>query len=368
VSVDPANSGLQSPEHLSRIRELTILVREAVRDKSYQGCPVGLVVAEYLRWQEPDFGAAELTIRDYEIPLAYLCLDHPTLELVDFEPPTGRKLIREFLDRHWGSGAPAYARTRSKAGVRSGRTKSKNLSILSDFFNWAVGEDLLKGSPTIGIARPKRRDTRRQVYQLGEPEKILASCETDRERCAVAILNEFGLRKSELSAIRLRDYDPGRHVLTVTGKGGKIRPLPVVTAALALLLDSHWAARLMDGDRDEYLMYPQKWGPRKTQDGAQVGLNWEDRHAPLKAAAMHNWWKRKLSAAGIPATRKMHEMRHTAATDLLRSSGNLELTRQMLGHADIKTTAMYAHLDMDDLAEALRLLAEKRVTEAEDRA
>jgi len=364
VNADPANSDFPSRERLTRIAELATLVRQAVRDKSYQGCPVGLVVAEYLRWKEHEYGAAELTIRDYEIPLAYLCLDHPTLELVDFEPPTGRKLVREFLDRHWGSGAPAYARTRSKAGVRSGRTKAKNLSILSDFFNWAVGEDLLKGSPTIGIARPKRRDTRRNVYQGDEPKRILAACETERERCAVAILIEYGLRKSELAAIRLRDYDTGRRILHITGKGGKIRTLPVANDALRLLLDAHWLDRLATGDRDEYLMYPQKYGPRRDPDGPPLGLNWEDRHAPLKAAAMHNWWKRRLAAAGVPQSRKMHEMRHTAATDLLRSSGNLELTRQMLGHADIKTTAMYAHLDMDDLAEALRLLSEKRAQEA----
>ena len=143
--------------------------------------------------------------------------------------------------------------------------------------------------------------------------------------------------------------------------------MPVVTVGLRLLLDSHWAARLADGSIDEYLMYPQKWGPRKDPDGAPVGLNWEDRHRPLQATAMHRWWKRKLAAAGLPHTRKMHEMRHTAATDMLRSSGNLELTRQMLGHADIKTTAGYAHLDMDDLAEALRLLAEKRAADSAER-
>ena len=356
------------PDDLQRIAELSRLVRQAVKDKSYQGCPVGVVVAEYLRWKQMEVRAAETTIRDYEIPLAYLCLDHPSLELTDFEPPTGRKLVREFMDRHWGTGAPAYARVRARAGQRSNRTVAKNLSIISDFFNYCVAEDLMRGSPTIGIARPKKRDAeKRRTYDLGEPERIIAACETDRERCAVALLAEFGLRKSEVASIRLRDYDSGRHVLTVTGKGTKNRTLPVVNPSLAALLDSHWLARLTTGDSDEYLLYPQKWGHRKNEDGPQVGLNWEDRHAQLGPTAMHNWWKRKLAAAGVPASRKMHEMRHTAATDMLRSGANLELVRQLLGHADIKTTAMYAHLDMDDLAEALRLLGEKRALEATER-
>ena len=154
----------------------------------------------------------------------------------------------------------------------------------------------------------------------------------------------------------------------MSGKGSKLRTLPVVTVGLRLLLDSHWAARLSEGDRDEYLLYPQKYGRRIDPDGPPIALNWEDRHRPLTASPMHRWWKRKLAAAGLPDARKMHEMRHTAATDMLRSSGNLELTRQMLGHASVTTTSIYAHLDVDDLAEALRLLAEKRAAEADERA
>jgi len=359
---------LDRTDRLTRIAELARLVRQAVKDKSYQDCPVGLVVAEYLRWKQHEDGAAETTIRDYEIPLAYLCLDHPTLELADLEPPTGRKLIREFVDRHWGTGAPAYARARARAGQRAPRTKAKNLSILSDFFNYCVGEDLMRGSPTVGIRRPKRRDVRRQVYLKDEPGRILAAAPTDREKCAVAIVNEFGLRKSELARLRLRDYDPGRGLLTVVGKGTKTRTLPVVNPQLRALLDPHWADRNEAGDADEYLLYPQKRGRRKNPDGDWiVGVIWEDRHAPLTDAPMHRWWKRRLAEAGVPVTRKMHEMRHTAATELLRSSGNLEVTRQMLGHADIKTTSGYAHLNTDDLAEALELLAAKRAADMAER-
>lgn len=339
----------------------TAMLAARVKDKSYQDCPLGLVVAEYLRWKQDETRAAETTIRDYEIPLAYLCLDLPRAELVDLEPPAGRRLIREFLARHWGRGAPAYPRTGTGAGKRSSRTYAKNLSILSDFFNYCVAEDMIRGNPTVGIARPKRDDgNKRRVYQVDEPQRIIDACTTDRERCACAILAEFGLRKSEIAGLRLGDYDPGRKLLTVTGKGGKTRALPVANPKLALLLDSHWLDRLREGDVDEYLLYPQGWGPRADPDGPSKGVNWEDRKRPLKPTAMHNWWKARLAAAGVPHHRKMHEMRHTAATDLLRSSGNLELVRQMLGHADIKTTAMYSHMELEDMARALLKMAEDR--------
>lgn len=338
----------------------------SVRDKSYQDCPLGEHVAAYLLWKQDETRAAPTTIRDYEIPLAYLCLDYPTLDLAAFEPPEGRKLLRAFLGRHWGRGAPAYPRVGAEKGKRSARTFSKNLSILSDFFNFCVAEDEMRGNPTTGIARPKRDDGRkRRVYQVGEPQRMIDACILDRDRCAVALVCEFGLRKSEIAAVRLGDYDPGRRILTVTGKGQRTRQLPVVNPALVSMLDYHWLARLADGDADEYLIYPQGWGPRADPDGPSKGVNWSDPHRGLQPTAMHRWWKMRLAAAGIPSTRKMHEMRHTAATDLLRSSGNLELVRQMLGHADIKTTAMYSHMEMSDLEEALKLLAEKRAAENE---
>src|SRR5690242_18979431 len=142
------------------------MLAASVRDKSYQDCPLGIHVKAYLRWKQDEQRAAATTIRDYEIPLAYLCLDHPTLGLDALEPPAGRKVIREFLARHWGRDAPAYPRTHTKAGARSARTYAKNLSILSDFFNHCVAEDEMRGNPTVGIARPKRREgERRKVYQ-----------------------------------------------------------------------------------------------------------------------------------------------------------------------------------------------------------
>ena len=342
------------------------MLAASVKDKSYRLCPLGDHVAAYLEWKQDEQRAAPTTIRDYEIPLAYLCLDHPDLGLADLEPPAGRDVIRRFLARHWGRHAPAYPRTHTPAGARSARTWTKNLSILSDFFNYCVAEDQMRGNPTTGIARPKRDDgKRRRVYQVDEPQRIIDACLLERDRCAAAIVCEFGLRKSEIASVRLSDYDSGRGILTVTGKGDRTRQLPVVNPALRLLLDAHWLDRLAEGDPDEYLLYPQGWGPRADPDGPPKGVNWEDRKRGLKETAMHRWWKLRLAAAGVPSSRKMHEMRHTAATDLLRSSGNLELVRQMLGHADIKTTAMYAHMDMSDLAEALKLLAEKRAAESE---
>jgi integrase len=359
MSVQPLSE--PQSENLARIDELARLVRLAVKDKSYRESELGGRVAEYLHWKENEADAAKSTVLDYEIALAWLALDYSSIPLADFDPPEGTALIRAFMDRHWGSGAPAYPKSRAKAGVRSGQTKTKNLSILSDFFKWGVEQNLLRGDPTIPIRRPKRRGLIRGTYLDGEAERILAATPKARERCAVWVLCEFGLRKNELRLLQLRHYDVGQRVLQIKGKGGRVRALPVVSGEMVRELETHWLSRLLDGSADEYLLYPQKLGPRRGVDGPPQAVNWEDRLAPLSPSAIHNWWKRRLADAGVPHSRKMHEMRHTAATRMLRGSGNLELVRQMLGHASIQTTAdIYSHLDVGDLADALRRLDESR--------
>ena len=340
---------------LTRLLSATTLPGDAVKDRSYRSTPLGSIVARYYMWKQDEWGATENTLRDYEIPLAYLCQRHPTLPLTAFEPPEGRELVREFLHEVWGQRAP--------------RTRAKNLSILRDFFKWCQERDLMKGDPTLGILRPKLRDPDRNVYLTAEPPLILAACDRLRDRCAVGMLIEWGLRKGELTGFRLRDYDADRQRIVIRGKGGKVRMLPVISKGLMADLDVHWRDRLEAGDAEEFLLYPEKRGPRHTKTPLDktpgIEMLWEDRHRPLSASAMHNWWKARLRAAGVPHARKMHEMRHTALTDLLRATHNLELVRKMAGHASIQTTAMYLHFDVDDLAEALVLLAEKRAQEAD---
>jgi hypothetical protein len=92
------------------LAEAARIMREAVKDKSYRSTPVGLEVAQFIRWFRREFGATAETLRDYEAILAKLALDHADLELHDFEPPAGTTRLREFIDERWGDAAPARAR------------------------------------------------------------------------------------------------------------------------------------------------------------------------------------------------------------------------------------------------------------------
>jgi integrase/recombinase XerD len=310
------------------------IMRDALRDRSYRATPLGLEVACYYRWKKNEWGARAETLRDYEAILAKLALDHADLELVDFEPPVGTERLREFIDSRWGE--------------RTGRTRAKVISVLRDFFAYQVREQRLHANPAVPIFRPRRRDVTRGTFIDGDVAKLLAAQPRRRDRVALLLLFRLGLRKGELARLQFRHYD-GRN-LTVQGKGGKVRLIPVVDEDLRLELERHILER--QPAPEEYLLYPEKLGPEFYR--GPVGTIWEDRTRPLSSTAMHRWWVACLKRSGLPH-RPMHEARHTAITEFLRDTGNLKLAQMFAGHADIGTTAnIYAHLDTSDLETALR--------------
>jgi integrase len=130
-----------------------------------------------------------------------------------------------------------------------------------------------------------------------------------RDRVALKLLFLMGIRKGELAAIRFKDFDLGRRRLQVHGKGGKIRQTPIPTEELRQEI----ATVALRRDGMEHLLYPEKRGP-----GGR--LLWEDRRKGLSGPAMHRWWYRCLTRAGVvdegtTRGRKMHGARYTAGTE-----------------------------------------------------
>ena len=93
----------------------------------------------------------------------------------------------------------------------------------------------------------------------------------------------------------------------------------------------------------EYLLYPKL-----------------DVTQPMTSYGIHLWFKRALKAAGLPETIKMHEMRHSAADNLWRQTGDLMDAKQLLRHRSVGTTETYLHPSMDDLKAALRSMGDDR--------
>ena len=182
-------------------------MREAVKDKSYRSTPVGLEVAQFIRWFRNEYGATSETLRDYEGILAKLAIDHADLDLAAFEPPEGTTRLREFIDERWGDAAP--------------RTRKKVRAILMSFFKWAQAEFKLQGNPVVPIRSPRLRDVERELFSAEDVARIVAAQPELRDRVALKLLFLMGLRKGELAATRYRDFDLGRRRLQVHGRAAR---------------------------------------------------------------------------------------------------------------------------------------------------
>jgi integrase/recombinase XerC len=334
----PGNGGISSdaPETLLSVPELARQWRERVKDKSYRAYPLGLEAGHYLRAKRKRLTAS--SYRDYESCLDKLARYYADLEISDFEPPVGTERLEEFLDFQWGS--------------RKERTYNKAHSVLGDFFKFHVLRGNLHGNPMLPIERAKARAVHRETFTIDERNAILTSNEEIRDKLALRLLLDFGIRKGALRGVQFRHFDHHRKRLTIFTKGGKIRELPIPHTSFWFQLE-----RLILEDQAEahhYLLPRQKAIPR--QDKMVMHRFHEQ---PMGVHGLHNWWYRCLNRAGlVPAgtTRgeRMHKARHTAGQRVLDATGNLKAVQKLLGHESIQTTGdIYTDWDVEQLAESL---------------
>lgn len=315
------------------LAEAARIMREAVRDKSYQLYPMGQEAAAYLRAKRKRL--TETSYRDYEASLDKLARYFCDLQLEDFEPPVGVERLEEFLDHQWGAGAP--------------RTYNKNLSIIGDFFDWQVRRGRLHGDPTTPIERAKARGVYRTTFTSDQRRAIVASQDDLRDRLGLRLLLDYALRKGSLQQVRFQHFDHVRKRLTIFAKGGKVRNLPIPDIAFwhdleRLILDT-------EAQGDHYLI-------QRTKGNQHARTRIPDR--PMGIHGMHDWWYRCLHRAGVvpegvTSGERMHKARHSAGQRLLDHTGNLKAVQQLLGHSSIATTGdIYVGWDEEALAASLQ--------------
>lgn len=324
------------------------ILREAVRDKSYQAFPLGQDAAAYLRAKRKRL--TDTSYRDYESCLDKLARYFPTHELADLEPPAGTDLLEEFLHAKWGDASP--------------RTYNKNLSIVKDFLKWQRLRGRMDRDPTEAIERAKARGVHRTTFTTDQRRAIVASQDELRDRIALRLLLDYGLRKGALTAVQFKHFDHVRKRLTLFTKGGKVRDLPIPHAAFWHDLGRHIIEA--EAQPSHFLMCRHKTVPR-----AGV-VRFPDK--PMGVHGMHLWWYGCLERAGVVAIgttsgERMHKARHTAGQRVLDATGNLKAVQKLLGHASIQTTGdVYADWDVDQLAATLAdvLAADENVPPVED--
>ncbi|HKE48290.1 MAG TPA: tyrosine recombinase XerC [Rhodanobacteraceae bacterium] len=205
-------------------------------------------------------------------------------------------------------------------------------SAWRSFFRYLAREGEVAINPAIGVRSPRVKRKLPEVLDADEMATLVevpgGDPEALRDRALFELLYSSGLRVSELCGVRWRDLDAGEGLLRVTGKGSKTRIVPVGAKALAALE----ALRTADGPGDGDPLVKGRGGKPLTPNGVRARLR--------KRAQQQGVWKRVYP----------HLLRHSCASHLLESSGDLRAVQELLGHADIGTTQIYTHLDFQHLA------------------
>ncbi|PKF51368.1 tyrosine recombinase XerC [Enterovibrio nigricans] len=209
------------------------------------------------------------------------------------------------------------------------------LSALRSFFDFMVADGALGANPAKGVAAPKQGRTLPKNLDVDEINQLLSVDADDplsvRDRAMMELMYGAGLRLSELIGLNIRDVAVRKGDLRVIGKGDKERIVPFTGMAKEWLVN--WMkvrSQLLKGPEDA--LFISKLGSRISPRSVQK--------------RMAEWGQKQAVNSHI----NPHKLRHSFATHMLESSGDLRAVQELLGHADLSTTQVYTHLDFQHLA------------------
>ena len=230
----------------------------------------------------------------------------------------------------------AFVAHRHRDGL-SGRSIQRELSAVRRFLDYLVREMKIEHNPARGVSAPKYHkplpkpidvDQMGQLLRLNNKEDNVLVL---RDIAIMELLYSCGLRISEAVTVNIGDIDFTEGNLVVEGKGAKMRKLPVGRFARDRI--KTWLkSRDSIAQSDEPALFVSKLGRRLSVRSIQQRMK---------------FWGAKQ---GLDINVHPHRLRHSFASHLLESSGNLRAVQELLGHADISTTQVYTHLDFQHLA------------------
>jgi integrase/recombinase XerC len=218
-----------------------------------------------------------------------------------------------------------------------GRSLARMLSAWRGFFNYLARDHGFARNPVLGIRAPKAAKRLPSALSPDEAARLMAIDETKtlavRDKAILELFYSSGLRLSELTGLELDAVNPRDATVRVIGKGAKVRIVPVGSHALA-------AIKAWLGQR-QTMVRPDETALFVGKEGRRLG--------PRAVQARLKHWTLKL---GLSSKVHPHVLRHSFASHILQSSGDLRAVQEMLGHASISTTQVYTHLDFQHLAKA----------------
>ena len=231
--------------------------------------------------------------------------------------------IRRFIAQLHGSGL-------------GGKTLARMLSAWRGLYVYLIRDYKYSGNPCSGLRAPKSPRNLPHTLSPDEAVRMVDLPANDdvltlRDKAMFELLYSSGLRLAELVSLDPAALDFGDNAIRVTGKGNKTRIVPMGSHAVSAI--QQWLqARIKLAKEDEAALFINRNGGRISARSVQL--------------RMKEWGIKQ----GLSSNVHPHLLRHSFASHVLQSSGDLRAVQEMLGHASISTTQVYTHLDFQYLA------------------
>ncbi len=219
----------------------------------------------------------------------------------------------------------------------SARTTARKLSALRSFFRFLAEEHSLDSTPLAVINNPRIGAYLPRVLSVSEVNTLIEQPDTSRpiglrDRALLEVTYACGLRASEAVGLKLNQVDIKVGYVRIVGKGNKERIVPMGEIAMDWLMRYLKSGRpRLLGKRASYFVFVARAG------------------RPVTRQRFWQLIKQYSRSAGIDRDISPHVLRHSFATHLLERGADLRAVQMLLGHADISTTQIYTHLDIEHL-------------------
>jgi len=278
-------------------------------------------VNNFLAYLENERGLSPRTIIAYRRDLESL-LEYLQTQEIDQPEQVSQHIIRAFIAQKHRQGL-------------GGKSLQRLLSAVRSLFRWMLREGLAEHNPATPVKAPKSPRHLPATIDADSIGQLLnIPCDTPlaiRDKAIMELIYSSGLRLAEVTDLGWNQVDLQGGMVTVRGKGNKTRMVPVGRVALAALVAWHREQVSMSGF-DTSAVFTSRQGNALSQRAVQARIKYWARHQ------------------GLPQRVYPHLLRHSFASHMLESSGDLRAVQELLGHSDISTTQIYTHLDFQHLA------------------
>ena len=220
----------------------------------------------------------------------------------------------------------------------SARTVNRKITTLKSFYKYLIKEHKIKQNPTLKIPSSKISKKLPQFVGLADMNKLLDKLKFEknfsayRDKLIIEVFYSTGIRLSELINIKLTDVDPLKSQIKVLGKRNKERLIPL-TKELQKSIEGYMTFRMKEKAIDRSYLFITDSGKK------------------LNPSMVYRKVNELLKGVTTLEKKSPHVLRHTFATHMLNNGADLNVIKELLGHASLSATEVYTHNSIDQLKE-----------------